>query len=108
MSVSHGAESGPVEVRIRNDSGLDLDSVCVEFPDQHAVEYGAVPPGGVTDFQATHRAYRYAMVAVTAGNDTLSVHPIDYLGEQELAAGQYTYALGIDNGRLTMHLEQDA
>ena len=32
--------------------------------------------------------------------------PIDYMGEQELSAGRYTYSLGVDNGRLSVQLEK--
>jgi hypothetical protein len=106
MTPTSGAEGGPVEVRIKNDSDVDFDRVRVHFPDQHEVDYGPVPKGGVTAFQATGRAYRYAGVSVVAGNHELSLQPIDYLGEQELPAGRFTYALGMDNGQLTMRLEK--
>jgi hypothetical protein len=58
-----------------------------------------------TAFQATSRAYRYAGLSVLAGNEELSLQPIDYMGEQELSAGRYTYSLGVDNGQLTVQLE---
>ena len=106
MNPTSGAGSGSVEVRIRNDSNLDFDRVRVQFPDQHEVDYGPVPQGGVTAFQPTSRAYRYAGVSVEAGDQELAWQPIDYLGEQELSAGRYTYALGVDNGQLTMQLER--
>src|SRR5687768_13848417 len=62
------AVSDPVEIRIRNDSNVDFDRVRVQFPDQHEVDYGPVPKGGVTDFKSTIRAYRYAGVSVQVGN----------------------------------------
>ena len=106
MNPTSGADSGSVHIRIRNDSNVDFDRVQVEFPDQHEVDYGPIPKGDVTDFRATHRAYRYAGVSVKAGDKDLSLHPIDYMGEQELFAGRYTYALDVDNGQLTMQLEK--
>ena len=106
MNAPSDAESGRVEIRIRNNSNVDFDRVRVHFPDQHDVDYGPVPKGGVTAFQATTRAYRYAGVSVEAGNQELSLQPIDYMGEQELSAGLYTYSLGVDNGHLTMQLEK--
>jgi hypothetical protein len=105
MSPSSGAESGPVEIRIKNDSDVDFDRVRVQFPDQHEIDYGPVPRGGVTDFQATDRAYRYAGVSVVAGDQELSLQPIDFLGERELSMGRYTYLLGVEDGRLTLRLE---
>ncbi len=102
-----GATIGPVEIRIQNDSNVDFDRVHVQFPDQHDVDYGPVPKGGFTAYQPTARAYRYAGVSVEAGGREMSLHPIDYLGEQELAAGRYTYSLGVDNEQLTMHLKNE-
>ena len=51
-------------------------------------------------------SYRYADFSVKAGGQELSLQPIDYMGEQELSAGRYTYSLGVDNGRLTVQLEK--
>ncbi len=106
MNPTSGAGSGSVEIRIRNDSNVDFDRVQVEFPDQHDVDYGPIPKGGVTDFRVTNRAYRYARVSVEAGDQNLLIQPIDYLGEPELSAGRYTYSLDVDNGQLTMKLEK--
>jgi hypothetical protein len=67
---------------------------------------GRLQTGGVTAFRATSRAYRYAGFTVKAGTRELTLQPIDYMGEQELGAGRYTYALGVENGRLTVRLEK--
>jgi hypothetical protein len=99
-------KSDRVEIRIRNDSDLDFDSVRVHFPEGRDVDYGPVPKGGSSGFQAIGRAYRYAGLSVKAGKKELSLQPIDYLGEKELPAGRYAYALGVDNGRLTIQLEK--
>ena len=106
MNPAGGEKSGRVEIRIKNGSDVDFDRVRVHFPDQREVDYGPVPKGGVTAFQATSRAYRYAGFSVKAGNQELSLQPIDYVGEQELSPGRYTYSLGVDNGRLTVQLEK--
>lgn len=106
MTPTGDETSGRVEIRIKNGSDVDFDRVRVHFPDQREVDYGPVPKGGVTAFQATSRAYRYAGFSVRAGNQELSLHPIDYVGEQELPPGRYTYSLGVDNGRLTVQLEK--
>ena len=98
--------SGRVEIRIKNDSNLDFDRVRVLLPDEPEVDYGPVPKGGVTAFRTTSRAYRYAGFSVKAGKEELSLQPIDYMGEQELPAGRYSYELGVDNGRLTVRLEK--
>lgn len=106
VNLTSGEKSGRVEIRIRNNSDLDFDRVRVHFPDQREVDYGVVPKGGVSAFRTVDHAYRYAGFSVNAGNRELSLQPIDYLGEEELAAGRYTYAIGVDNGRLTVKLEK--
>jgi hypothetical protein len=95
-----------VEIRIKNGSNIDFDRVTVEFPGPREVDYGPVPKGGVTAFQTVTHAYRYAGVAVTAGGRQLSIQPMDYLGEEELSPGRYTYSLDIENGNLVLQLEQ--
>jgi hypothetical protein len=95
-----------VEIRIRNVSDLDFDRVRVHFPEGRDVDYGPVPKGGRSGFQSIGRAYRYAGLSVKAGKQELTLQPIDYLGEKELPAGRYAYALGVDDGRLTIHLEE--
>src|SRR5688572_16905096 len=67
MNQTSGEKSGRVEIRIRNGSEMDFDEVRVHFPDQRDVDYGPVPRGGVTAFQAATRAYRYAGFSVKAG-----------------------------------------
>ena len=105
VSQTSVQNSSSVEIRVRNGSDLDFDRVRVHFPDGRDMDYGPVPKGGVTVFQSIGRAYRYAGFSVQAGTQELSLQPIDYLGERELPVGRYTYALGVDNGRLTVQLE---
>lgn len=104
MNSTNSEAVGRVEIRILNDSNLDFDRVLVSLPDEPEVDFGSVRIGAVTAFRATSRAYRYAGFSITAGRQELSLQPIDYLGEQELPAGKYSYALGVDNGRLTVRL----
>lgn len=106
MNPTSNERSGLVEIRINNVSNLDFDRVCVHLPDEPEVEYGPISKGGVTGFRATRRAYRYAGFSVRAGKQEFSLQPVDYMGEQELPPGRYTYVLGLDNGRLTVKLEK--
>ena len=79
----------------------------VRFPDKGEVDYGAVPDRGVTTYHGMTRAYRYAPVVAKTGDRELMFQPMDYVGEQELAAGRYTYVLRVENGTLTITLERD-
>src|SRR6516164_4572640 len=79
-----------VSIRLRNESSVDFDEVHVRFPSQN-VNYGAVAKGKVSRYEAVRRAYRYAYVEARSGRDRFVLQPIDYTGEKELLAGQYTY-----------------
>lgn len=97
-----------VEVRVRNASNVDFSSVVVGFPDQTEA-YGAVRANTATEYRTVTRAYRYAGIQVTLGGQSLALIPIDYVGEEELEGGSYTYEVGVtsDLGSLTLRLVRD-
>ena len=95
-----------IEIRIRNASEIDFDSVRVVFPDRDEAHFGPIAKGASSDFKRTTRAYRYAGIEVNAGGRKLQLMPYDYVGERELAPGRYTYVLGIQGERLTIDLEK--
>lgn len=99
-----------VRIRIENSSAFDFDDVLVFFPDQprQAVHYGAIQQGAMSDYHPTTRAYRYAHVEVQAGDRHLVLRPTDYVGEEALPAGRFTYVLSIDGDSLRLRLRQDA
>jgi len=97
-----GACCGPfesdstVEFRLRNDSQYELQDVVVGFPDGNEV-YGTLAPGEVTSYRAVRRAYRYAYVeAVVEGNRVVQ-QPIDYVGEEYVEPGSYTWVIRVDS-----------
>ena len=97
-----------VEIRVRNASTIDFSSVVIGFPDQTEA-YGAVAAQTATDYRAVERAFRYAGVQVTLDGTSLALIPIDYVGEEELDGGSYTYELNVteDLGSLTLRLVHD-
>ncbi|HSE15877.1 MAG TPA: hypothetical protein VLB46_02430 [Pyrinomonadaceae bacterium] len=96
-----------IEIRIRNASEIDFDAVRVVFPDRDEARFGPIPKGTASDFKGTNRAYRYAEIHVNAGGREFTLQPYDYVGEQPLAPGRYSYVLGLDGNRLTIELEQE-
>lgn len=98
-----------VSIRIKNASDVDLDEVYVFFPDQpsQAVHYGAIKKGTVSDYRSTARAYRFAHVEVKMGNQMLVLRPIDYVGEEPLPAGRFTYVINVQDERLHIDLRQE-
>ena len=104
MNAQAGSSDG-IEIRVRNASETDFQSVIVVCPRQNAVDYGAVARGMESVFRQVQTAYRYAEVRVKANGQNLSIVPIDYVGEQLLKPGRYTYVLNIQDGRLTIALQ---
>jgi hypothetical protein len=105
-----GQESaaGGVEIRVANRSDRDFDQVDVTFTSDK-VSYGSVAKGATSEYRSTPKAYRYALVVVTAGGETFRFQPIDFVGETPLAPGRYSYALNIDpnDRQLTIDLIED-
>src|SRR5688572_16851134 len=95
-----------VEIRIQNASAVDFDRVRVIFPDRNEENYGALARGKFSAFRGTRRAYRYAEVHVIANGQDVSLHPMDYTGEQELPPGRYTYVLRLEAGRLSIDVQK--
>ncbi|MGC3995094.1 MAG: META domain-containing protein [Propionicimonas sp.] len=101
-----------VEVRVRNASGIDFTSVDVQFPDGMRVEYGPLAAGASSDYaDAGEPVYRYASVKVTAAGGppadgrTFVLQPTDYVGEEALGPGEYTYVLTIQGDQLELTFE---
>ncbi len=106
MDPTSNKQGTQVEIRIRNAGEVDLDHIRVSFPDGLEVDYGSVPKGGLSAFHSAGRAYRYAGISAQAAGRALSLQPTDYLGETELPAGRYTYAVSVAGGQLTLELER--
>lgn len=97
-------EPSDVQVRVRNASALDFESVAVQFPGSRE-EYGALAAGEATDYRAVETAYRIATVEVRVEGEVLRLQVIDYVGETPLPAGRYTYRLIVAGGeRLELEL----
>ena len=106
LSACDSAGADAVEVRVGNASQADFTSLVVEFPDG-PVPYGALGSGDVTAYREAEGAYRYTSVSLVAGGQEYAVVPFDYVGEEPLEPGRYTYVLGIAEGDLRISLEED-
>jgi hypothetical protein len=99
--------SGEIDVRVANLSGFPFASVDVVFPED-SVDYGVVPPHGISEYRRVSKAYAYALIIVQVAGEELRIQPIDYVGESELRPGRYTYLLNVTiEGQLTLALQND-
>ena len=100
---------GAVEVRVRNASALTFDE-GVLYSHRDSITFTSLGPGQETPYQEVERAYRIATTQVVTGPDTARLQVIDFVGEEPLKPGHYTYVLSFFEGNptsLTLDLKKD-
>ena len=90
-----GPFTDEVGIRIENLSSYTFDKVLVETGGGGEQEYFDVTSGNTTDYKSFDYTYRYAFVQTIIGTDTLTLQPIDYVGEQQFTSGRYTFQLDV-------------
>jgi hypothetical protein len=84
----------PAKIRIQNGSDVVFDSTIVVFPSGREF-YGRLESGQSSDYRSVEEAYRYARIdAYFAGQHGI-IQPIDFVGEEQLEEGRYTYRLSL-------------
>ncbi|MCA9757136.1 MAG: hypothetical protein KDA27_15130 [Candidatus Eisenbacteria bacterium] len=96
-----------IYLRVRNASSADYSSVRVRFPSVE-VNYGTVEAGGTSGYRKLATAYRYGYVEVESVGDTYRLTPVDYVGEEPLEAGHYTFSLDLYESGLRLTFEAEA
>ena len=76
--------------RVENASDLDFRSFVVSFDGQYE-SFGPLLAGAVSDYRSVGSAYRYAFTEAFSGERRFILQPIDFVGEQHLSPGTYTY-----------------
>ncbi|NAS11781.1 hypothetical protein [Poritiphilus flavus] len=81
-----------INIRIKNDSNLLFEEVTVG--DSEEVHMN-VASGDYSEYFEYETAYQYAFIRIIAGGQTFTLQPIDFVGEEVLPVGFYTYELNI-------------
>lgn len=81
---------GNVCIRIENSSEYSFQSFHVNFEGQ-MVPFGPLTPGATSGYRKVDAAYRYAFTEAFSDGRRFVLQPIDFVGEQYLEPGAYTY-----------------
>ena len=100
-----------VQIRIQNISSFEYLDVRVNTNGGEQ-NYGSVQSNTFSEYKSFDLAYRYAFVELKIDSDTFTLQPIDYVGEEPLESGNYTYVIdaseeGGKYERLSLVLLQD-
>lgn len=98
-----------VQLRVRNTSPYTYDSVLVNTTGGENT-YGTITPGAVSDYKTFDFAYSYTQITLSIYSVPYSLIPIDYVGEQKLKGGKYTYEVSVydtSSHQLLINLVED-
>ena len=84
-----------VLIRIENISPFDFSELVVNTSGGEQ-DYGNLGTGQFSIYKDFEFAYEYAFISLIIDGDTLTLQPIDYVGETKLNNGKYTYQLDIE------------
>ncbi|WP_297796089.1 hypothetical protein [uncultured Eudoraea sp.] len=82
-----------INIRINNSSSINFDEVQVASNEEL---YTNIAPGDYSDYLVYETAYTYAFIEIKSGEEVFVLQPIDFVGEDELPIGFYTYSLNIN------------
>ncbi|HLR37676.1 MAG TPA: hypothetical protein VK084_06505 [Chitinophagaceae bacterium] len=99
-------ESEQVYLRIINKSEFNFSSVVVSFGDKKQ-QYENIPSGEKSTYLKFKKAYRYGLVKVETDSSVYRIHATDFVGEQPLKGGKYSYILHLSNDWLSGKIKKD-
>jgi len=101
-SCDEGAVSGfpptghdPSYVRVENASRSILSNVVVHLPEDETLTADMLVPGQRTAYRLVSTAYRVATVTGLFDGEPFALQVIDYVGEEPLGEGRFTYVLDV-------------
>lgn len=96
-----------VQIRVKNLSAFTFDQVFINTSGGENM-YVSVAPGEVSDYKRYDFTYRYAFVRVEIAGQTYAIVPTDYVGEEKMFRGKFTYELNVESSTLSLFGELKA
>ena len=91
--------AGTAEVRVRNDSAIDFDTLTIE-----GVDFGDLPAGATSDYQAVPLTLRYGALELEADGRRITGQTLNF------GSDKFTYEIDIadlDRGHLAIEVVAD-
>lgn len=89
-------DESKTNLRIKNLSAYNFEDVNVS-PNGTLKSYNTTEAGQSSCYHNFDKAYNYAYVSMNINGEEFIIQPIDYVGEQELGPGKFTYSIDIVN-----------
>lgn len=104
-------ETGDLLIRIQNGSVVTFSDIVVNA-DGEEKHFGSLDSFQYSSYKSFEYAYRYAFVELKINGQTFTIQPFDYVGEEVIEKGKFTYIIGTtDNNdrfsKLTIDIKED-
>ena len=86
------------EIRLSNSSQHNFKNVIINTGTGE-VDFGDLISGKQTEYRKFNKAYRYAFVKLEIDGKIYIIQPIDYVGENVLNDGRYTYQISFNENQ---------
>lgn len=90
-------ESNP-KIRLANTSQYDFQNIVVNTTTGN-INFEDLNSGQKTEYKVFEKAYRYAYVELEIEGKTYKLQPTDYVGENSLENGNYTYQIDANDSQ---------
>ena len=97
-----------VQIRVRNVGQFNYENVIVSSNDSGEVNFGLISSNRTSEYKPFKFAYQYAFIKYSVDGIEFKIIPDDYLGEEKLKRGKYTYEVTMDsNKKITFKFIRD-
>ncbi len=98
-------KGGQVNIRVKNVANFNFNKVIVGEEDKF---HENVTSGKYSEYLQYETAYQYAYIKIEADSTSYVLQPIDFVGEDSLSFGFYTYELNVsEEGDVVLNFEVD-
>lgn len=95
LTVIAGHQEPAILVRVKNDSAFSLKNIEIISPASGLVRFGDLSNGNISEYRKVSNAYRTTAIYAEIERNKVQFLPDDYLGEQHLPSGKYTFSITV-------------